>query len=133
MRKLTKDESSNKTTTVDVAKKITTVTHTVKPDEKSPARYELIWIMDFSKCTEEQILGLASRSATILKQADWRRADDKDRMNANKWHNVTFDVAEEMSGRRKAADPVAKTATQAKKLNKDEREALIKQLQAMDN
>lgn len=130
MRKLTKDETSNKSIAVNVEKKVGKVTHTVKPSAKDDTRYELIWNMDFSKCTDEQILGLATRSITIMKQNDWRR-DDK-RTDARKWHNVTFDVAAEMSGRRQAADPAQKVVTQASKLDADQRAELIKQLQAMD-
>lgn len=124
LKKIADDATTSVNTTVKG--KIATVSHTVKENKDSPERYGLVWNFDFSKCTEEQIIGLAATTVRIMKQGDWRR--DAKRMDAEKWHDVTFDVAAEITGRRKSTSSAEKVAKQAAKLSYAEKEELRKLL-----
>lgn len=104
MRKLTQDEASNKVSSVEG--KVFTVQHTVKPDNDSPAKFELLWRFDFEGVTDEEVLLLAGKALTINKQRDWRVA--KNQMDEEVWHDVTFRVRDMLDGARRKADPIAK-------------------------
>lgn len=119
------DEKPTLNTVIDGKKVVTT--HTVKPDNESRARFNLKWTFDFAKCSQEQILELAEKSIRIRMQAAWRKATDK--MDGDKWNDVTFDVADVLSEARKKADPFEKVMKAAGNLSASERAALLKALQ----
>ncbi len=126
MKKILKGETANKSIVING--KVATATNTAKGDKEDAVRYEMVWSFDFSKATQEQIMQLATRSLVIMQQAAWRADDTKNRTKDEKWHNVTFDVANIMANRRKAASPVEKAGTAINKLSDKEKAALIKKL-----
>lgn len=91
-----------------------------------------VWTMDFSKCTDRDMLDLASRTFVIDLQAKFKAktvTDDQRKMYAI---NV-IDVKENMGSGTAKQDAVSKTVAVAKaKLTPEQRAELIKQLQAMD-
>ena len=123
MRTLAKGENASLSCKINEEAKTVTTTHTVKEDKETDVRTELTWTFDFSKCTVAQLLTLAERSIRIRKQADWRRA--KDKKDATKWHNVTFDVAAELEESRKTVDPVTKAERALAALSPEQREAIL--------
>lgn len=126
MRKLDKTEASNKSTTI--MGDIVTVVHTVKPNEESQSRYELTWKYDYTNVTREELMRLATRPMVITKQGQWRGA--KDRMNTEKWDNVTFVIRDLLDGAKKKADPVEKAKKALDALPEDVRAALIAEMVA---
>lgn len=125
MRTLSKDENANLQLTVKG--NIATVTHTAKVNRDDEARVEMTWNLDFEKVSKDDLLKLAARTVTIKQQAAWRKAAD--RMKAEKWDNVTFDVAAILAAGRQPADPKARAITAISKLSKAEREEVLKALQ----
>lgn len=125
MRTLTKDENANRAISID-GKNVKCV-HTVKTGRDEPVRYELTWTFDFGEVNADELLELAVRNVLIRTQQDWRAA--KDRMKEEKWDNKTFSVRGILDETRKSADPFARAKAAAGKLSKEEREALIKELQ----
>ena len=116
-----KDEKATLTRQVFSATKRAKVTHTVRPNKDDPNRYQLTWTLDFKNCNDEQILELATRSAVIMIQADWRGSAN--RMDEKVWDNATFDVAAILAEGRKSADPALKAKNALAKLKEMDPEA----------
>lgn len=131
MRKLDTKEASSRSMVHDAEANTVTVVHTVKPDEKHQTRYELTWTFDFANVTAMELIMLATRPLLIKAQGLWRKADD--RLKEAAWDNRTFKVRDALDNARVAANPVTKAANAGKKMNKDERAALIAQLQAQQD
>jgi hypothetical protein len=130
LRPLGTDETPVKKLTIDAEGQSATYIGTVRPVEGGP-QYNLQWKFDFSTCTPEEVLRLAARSIVIAKQGEWRK--DKEQTNAERWHEVMFNVHDMLAEGRKTADPFTRAKGAAAKLSKAEREALIKQLQGMED
>lgn len=128
LKEILKGEPSQRSTIV--VDDVVTTKHTVKPDEQSQSRYELTWSYNFDGVTHEELLVLAERPMRIRKQAAWRKAAD--RMDGDKWDNITVSVRDMLDNARQAADPVAKAARAGEKMDAKQRAALIAQLTAMD-
>lgn len=126
MRKLTKDEQSNKTCQIDGIK--VRIKHTVKPDKDSPVRYELNWTFDFFNVDPKELLTLATRSVVIMQQAEWRKSDKP--LDEATWDNVTFKVRDMIDGKRRTATPVQKVKRAVAKLSLEDRQAMLAQLKA---
>lgn len=128
LQPIKEDENASISIAVDEKAMRATVSHTVKENRASPARYQLKWVFDFSETPMVDVLKLATRTICIKVQADWRKA--KDRMDAEKWQDATFKVEQVLAEGRKSADPVTKAKSAVSKLSKAEREALIAELLA---
>lgn len=76
------------------------VTRTARENEEQP-RTVLSWELDFSNCTNDELLRLAADSVVIAMQSKWRKADD--RQKAENWDNVTFDVKAEIVDKARVA------------------------------
>ena len=128
MEQLSADEKATVSTTIEG--NAATVRHTVKADgERDTPRFNLTWLLDFSNCTEEQILDWAATSVRIALQGRWRKAPD--RMDEEKWDNVTFDVAAVMA-ERSTADPATKARNAIAKLSPEQKAALLAELEAQN-
>ena len=131
MNKLTKIETdASATITCKLAKnqpKVVRFEHAVKVDRDTNDRYNLRWNFDFGTVNEEEILKLAARSMLIRKQGEWRKA--KDRINADEWQDVTFDVEVMLAEGRKSADPVTKVVNAVAKMSQAEKADLLALLQ----
>ena len=84
---------------VDAEKKRVVCNLSGKPDGDSPIRFQMNWTFDFSNCSEQQILELATDSIKIKQQSIWR--SDREYDNAEKYDNVVFDVATMLNIQRK--------------------------------
>lgn len=127
MRTLTKYEQANRTLTADAGGKTVEVVHTVRPDQDDPNRYELVWRFNFENVTPAELLKLATKTILIICQRDWRKA--KNRMDENVWDNRTFNVRDVLDEARKTADPAQRARSAASKLGREDKMALLKQLQ----
>lgn len=90
--------------------------------------YQNDWTLDFSSCTPEQVLELASRSVTITLQGRFRRGTLED---AAGMQDMVVDVAEELKRESKATPTPERLAKSATKLTSEQRLALIAELEAM--
>jgi hypothetical protein len=123
MRTIARGENANMSHHVDAEKSLVTVTHTVKENRETDVRTELTWKFDFSNCSQAQILELAERAVRIRKQAEWRKSDDRD--NEEKWDNVVFDVAEEITETRRVSSPMERANKLLDKLTQEQIEELL--------
>ena len=93
--------------------------------------YQNHWTLDFSSCTREQVLELASRSVIITLQGQFRRADFD---GAKAMENMDVDVSEELKRETGKAPTVANVAKRANRLDDNAKAQLIAELQAqLDN
>lgn len=107
IRKLSTDEKLSTSTSI----KDTTCTATfgVRASEASTTRFALTCKLDFSGCSREELIALASKSVIIDVQRQWRVAhiDDKTDPKSNEF--ATVDVKKSIvDATRKTADPMAK-------------------------
>jgi hypothetical protein len=103
--------SMSKSTQIDVGKKVVVATRSVKENKKATTAEEVRWALDFSKCTETQILELASRPVVIGQQDIWRKSSPKAREGMKV---LTIDVAETLSGRKPRKSKAEKAMDQVK-------------------
>ena len=80
----------------------------VKTENDAPVAHALDMIFDYSECSDEEILILASQQVRVKVQSLWRKA--KDRLTDGAWDNRTIDVAEICRSRSAAKDIVTKTS-----------------------
>ena len=102
-------------------------THSVKVEQDTKVRYNLNWTFDFATVAQSEILKLAARSMLIRKQGEWRKA--KNRLDADVWDEVTFDVESMLAEGRKSADPVTKVVNAVAKMSQAEKADLLALLQ----
>lgn len=123
-----KDETATRTINApqDGDAPVVRVSHTVKPDREATNRAQLVWEFDFSDVTRGELLELATRDVLIRKQAEWRKANNRD--NADVWDNVTFRVRDILDETKKTADPTTKARNALAKLSPEERERLLKDM-----
>lgn len=110
MKKLTDTDKSVRTLEVDANHRIVTGSGTVRDGKKTDAhapRYQLSnVVMDFRKCTDEDLLSLCGREVLTWIQGQWNKAQAKDRHTPAKWERV-WDVKSEMIDvERKARAPI---------------------------
>jgi hypothetical protein len=111
MKKLGTDDKGVKKLEIDAAHRIVTGAGTVLDGKKGDAgatRYQLEnVVMDFRKCTDEDIMALCGREVLTWIQGQWNKAQAKDRFAAGKWERI-WDVKSEMidvERRSRAIDP----------------------------
>jgi hypothetical protein len=85
------------------------------------------WTLDFSNCTDVQVLELAKRSVVITLQSRFRRADNAD---ADTMVNMDVDVADELKRETRAKMTPERVAKYADTLDDAAKLALIDKLQA---
>ena len=106
--------------------KVVTVTCSTKRDKVD---YDCEFVFDFGKCTDTELLKLATRSLVIDKQRAIR--DVKELNDAKKLLKQKVDVHDDLAGRtrvRKSTDE--KVAALLKDYSEEERKALIEAVQA---
>lgn len=111
----------------DIAK----CTLTSKPENDSPIRYVQHWNFDFSDCSREELIKLATSTVKINLQSSWRK--DQHYSDAEKWDNITINVKKDMIDAQKVrstANPTQKILTVAKTMSEEDKAALIKLLQS---
>lgn len=102
-------------------------THTVKADRDSEVRFNLRWVLDFAGVKPAELMELAARTIIIRKQADWRKAKDR---QADRWQGLSIKVRDVLDETRATADPLTKAATQIDKMSDTEKADLLKLVQA---
>ncbi len=123
MRVLSADDKATRETRVDGD--TVHVTRTARENEEQP-RTVLSWDLDFSNCSNEELLRLAADSVVIAMQSRWRKAPD--RQKAEAWDNVTFDVKAEVVDRaRIAKSPMQKAVSLLSGMTQAEREEFLKE------
>lgn len=128
VKKLLKTEHATRSMHVKLADNTVKVSATVRPDGNTSDRYQMEFTLDFTNASPEEMFELASRSAIIAYQAQWRRAKEAYRMDASKWERTIDVKAEILDAERRSADPMAKMLTLMNKLSDDEKEAIRKAL-----
>ena len=109
LKQLNKGDKFSQSLTIDGEARLVQACFTAKPDAESQSRYVLDIEFNFSQCTMEEILRLASQQFRVMTQAAWRK--DKDRFNDGAWENRSVNVADVLRTRSAAADPVTKAST----------------------
>ena len=119
-------ESAKTSSVVDTGKKLAKVVRYTKRNESDPARVRCEWTLDFSGCTQEEMITLAIRSAVIAQQAVLRR-DGITEANAT----GKVDVHGLLQPRGRATvDPVTAGNRAASKMTLEEKRAFAAQLAA---
>lgn len=125
------DETFSPSHVFDAAKKTDNASFAVRATESAP-RYALTSLLDFSACTQEEILEMAARTCIIDLQRQWRvlaNTKGSTATTANPFARVNVKTAIVDAGR-KSATPVSKAANAVNKLSDAEKKALIAELQA---
>jgi hypothetical protein len=125
IRKLGKEDAAS--TKLTIAGKKVTATYTCRKDKDSPDRYAVESTLDFSNCSQDEILEMASRTVVIDLQRQWRTLAKSNLANATKPGTFgTIDVKRDVvEATRKAADPTTKVVSVLDKMSDAEREALL--------
>lgn len=137
LRVIPDDETFSRTVVPAVDDKTVAVTYAVKVDAKSTRRYEVKTTLDFSQCSDEDLLRLAADSAIISVQRLWRvTARGKDAASAYdaaKWSriNVKTDIID-VERSRGPVDPVLAVRRNLEKmgLSAAQVEAMVSQITA---
>jgi len=133
IRKLAADAEFSPVT--KVTGKIVAITRTVKTDKDAKFRYELTCSLDFGTCSAEEILELATRSAWIDIQRQWRELAGTKGSTAttvNPFAKVNVKTAIVDATRKSGPrDPKVTAANALAKLSPAERAALIAQFAQM--
>lgn len=104
---------------------------TVKPSADSEDRFAITSEFDFSKCTPEDIQGLALRSLVIDAQRNFRTLHSSDKAKAllsDTWQKIDVKAELDKPRNRMNADPVGKAKRALDKLDPAVRAALMKEL-----
>ena len=95
---------------------------TTKEDRETDRRVETTWSFDFSNCSDDEVLRLASKECVASAQRSWRAA--KDRLNPEVWDERTFDVKREIvDAVRVRGNPVVAARNYISKLSEAELKA----------
>jgi len=109
--------------TVSVSGDIVTRKHVTK--HKTGEVY-LTWHFDFSGCTKDQILELASRAVVIGERPRFKVCPQA---HIPEWDNKTFDVAAFCARERSKKSPLEKIQDALGMLSEEEKKALLERLQ----
>ena len=120
LRTIKKGEAFSRTFRVDVEEKHVKAVFAVKTENDAEVAHALDMIFDYSNCSEEEILILASQQVRVKIQSLWRKA--KDRLTDGAWDNRTIDVAELVHASPRGKDIVEKASTFFDKMSESERE-----------
>ena len=125
IRKIGKDDTAS--TKITVAGKNVTAVYTCRKDKDAADRYSVQSTLDFSNCSQDEILEMAARTIVIDLQRQWRTLAKNNLANATKAGtfasiNVKQDVVE---AARKATDPAIKVVSALDKMSDAEREAVL--------
>jgi len=116
-------ETVARTTTVDAKAKTVTKIHVTQHGEgASKTHHRLTWVFDFSGCTSEQLLEVASRTVVIGARPTFKKCP---RVNVPTWNNKTFDVAAMLQSERGLRDPVDTARNEMNRLTPEQLTALI--------
>ena len=115
-----KGEAFSRTFRVDVEEKHVKAVFAVKTENDAEVAHALDMIFDYSNCSEEEILILASQQVRVKVQASWRKA--KDRLTDGAWDGMIIDVAELVRSSPRGKDIVEKASTFFDKMSESERE-----------
>ncbi len=104
---------------------IANCTLTTKPDGDSPVRYVQEWAFDFSDCSQEDLIRLATATVKINMQSTWRK--DQDYASADKWAKRTFNVKHDIltAKRTTNANPVQKAMSVIGKMTEEQRKQFL--------
>jgi len=106
--------------------KVALVEYTFTPNEDK-LRYQTSTTLDFTGCSDEEILELASKSIIIRLQNERRALPLREACNPVLHVNV--DVKDEISGGRKTADPATQARSAIGKMDIEEARKLLKELE----
>ena len=127
METVKQGETVHRITTVDAS--VQTVTKYHVTTHKSGGNYAVRWTFDYSGCTPEQILELASRDSVIKARPEFKKVALAD---IDTWQDRTFDVAAMLERQRTTQTPFQKVSGNVPLLSKADRDALKEQLLALD-
>jgi hypothetical protein len=119
---------ANRLDVIDVEAKLARASFTVKPSKDSQSRYVLNWDLDFSGCTDEELILLASRQIKVDIASKWR--GDPDRQEASKWDQIVIDVAEQLRAKPAKQSTAVKVDKLIDKMSEAEKAELIAKLTA---
>lgn len=133
LKTLAKDEKFSGSTVIDAEDQSALVTYTVRADKDGVRSIVDGVQFDFSRCSEKDILALATKSLVITMQSRYRTMADKmARDKPETWAKV-WDVKGsfvDVSRARKSG--LDKAMGIVDKMTEEEKQALIKQLNAME-
>lgn len=129
IRKLNKDEKLSNSTSI--VNSTATAVFKVRRSESSDEAFVLTCKLDFSTCSQDEILALATRTAIIDIQRQWRVAHVTEKGDPKSNEFATVNVKSQVvDSQRKTADPLAKAKSLLDKLSPTERAALLASLKA---
>ena len=125
IRKLGKDEAAPTKLAIE-GRKVTAM-YTCRKDKDSADRYAVQSIVDFTNCSQDEIIEMASRTIVIDLQRQWRTLAKSNLANATKPGTfATIDVKRDvLEATRRATDPATKVVSALDKMSDAEREALL--------
>lgn len=127
MSKVIQGETVHRITTVDADAQTVTkyhvTTHAVDGD------HAVRWTFDYSKCSPEQILELASRDSVIKARPEFKKVPVSE---IEAWTDKRFDVAAMLERQRTTQTPFQKVSGNVPLLSKADRAMLKEQLEALD-
>ena len=127
MKNVIQGETVHRITTVDIDLQLVTKYHVTR--HSNGIRYAGRWTFDYSGCTPEQILELASRDSVIAARPKFKKVPVSE---IEAWTDKTFDVAAMLSSARTKQTPFQKVSGNVPLLSKADRDALKEQLLALD-
>lgn len=131
IRKIATDETFSGSTVIQPGGKIVAAKFSVRKSETSD-RYELNCKLDFSACSQTDLLELATRTCVIDLQRQWRVAANVPNSTAMKTNpfaavNVKTAIVETT---RSTGTPMQRAVSAMNKLSTAERSAMLKMLEA---
>lgn len=138
MRKIANDETFSTVATVIPNSKKLEMAFAVKPSEKSPDRFEIKSTVDFSKCSDADVLLLAAQSVRITMQRMFRVAylgsNKSEALADATWQK--FDVKSriiDVERTRGTVDPVSAVSRNLAKMSTaDARKLLLAEIARLD-
>ena len=111
----------------EVSGKTVNVLRWTKPDARSEA-VACNWTFDYSDCTQQELLELATAEMVIRQQRLWREASAAERLNITDYKIDVHEMINTPRERGPIVPTVKSTAKHADKLSKDDKLALIEQI-----
>ena len=109
-------------------------TFATKPHKDSEVKFVGTWTLDFSGCTERATREYAASKAVIDRQNKFRSACKRKELPLTEQQRLDFDtfidMSSEMAKVRKAADPLLAARKQKDRMTRDQKLALMAELQA---
>ena len=98
----------------------------VSNNKKTGKNYKVDWTFDFSKCSPEEILDLAGRSAVIAFRKHFK---DVDESSIQDFEKMTIDVkADVIAGERAKQSPTQKAKKLLASMTPEQRQAILDEL-----